>query len=354
MRELMNKLMLFCCCLLLLPLSNLSLYPVAALLTAVSLSALSGYFEERFSFWAGLAYFGGCLFQPDLLLFLPLVAYDMISYHRKWQGLFCLVPLLTAFVQLGLREFLLAAVFTTLAALLKFRTGIGTEYQNRYRELQDSAKELSIDLQSRNRKLLERQDYEIQLARLGERNRIAREIHDNVGHMLTRSILQVGAMRVTCADPAVKEQLTTLGTTLDEAMNSIRTSVHDLHDESIDLQILLNKMTAEFTFCPIRLVYDASGMDKSLEYCFAAIAKEALSNIARHSNATSATITVREHPALYQLIIQDNGTKFERAGGHGIGLKNMEERVAAFRGTFHAEHQNGFRLFISISKEELQ
>ena len=44
------------------------------------------------------------------------------------------------------------------------------------------------------------QDYEIYLATLKERNRIAREIHDNVGHMLTRSILQLGALSVINKD----------------------------------------------------------------------------------------------------------------------------------------------------------
>jgi signal transduction histidine kinase len=42
---------------------------------------------------------------------------------------------------------------------------------------------------------MEKQDYEIYLATLRERNRIAREIHDNVGHMLSRSILQIGALK---------------------------------------------------------------------------------------------------------------------------------------------------------------
>lgn len=47
------------------------------------------------------------------------------------------------------------------------------------------------------------QDYEIYLATLKERNRIAREIHDNVGHMLTRSILQLGALSVINKDETV-------------------------------------------------------------------------------------------------------------------------------------------------------
>ena len=80
------------------------------------------------------------------------------------------------------------------------------------------------------------QDYEIYLATLKERNRIAREIHDNVGHMLTRSILQLGALSVINKDETVGEAINDLSGTLNTAMTSIRSSVHDLHDDSIALK----------------------------------------------------------------------------------------------------------------------
>ena len=60
--------------------------------------------------------------------------------------------------------------------------------------LRDTSTELNLVLQEKNKNLMEKQDYEIYLATLRERNRIAREIHDNVGHMLSRSILQMGAL----------------------------------------------------------------------------------------------------------------------------------------------------------------
>lgn len=60
--------------------------------------------------------------------------------------------------------------------------------------MRDTDTELKLVMEQRNRELLEKQDNEIYLATLRERNRIAREIHDNVGHMLSRSILQVGAL----------------------------------------------------------------------------------------------------------------------------------------------------------------
>ena len=60
-----------------------------------------------------------------------------------------------------------------------------------------------------------------------------------------------------------------------------------------------------------------------IKYCFAAIIKEALSNVIKHSNATAVKIVLREHPALYQLCIEDNGKGYseKEADSKGIGLK---------------------------------
>ena len=94
-------------------------------------------------------------------------------------------------------------------------------------------------------------------------------------------------------------------------------------------------------------------MDSNTKYCYACVVKEALSNIMKYSGATYVKITVREHPALYQLCVEDNG----RGGtgnmdkNTGIGLKNMQDRVQALNGTLRIEGEKGFRIFAMIPKE---
>ena len=80
------------------------------------------------------------------------------------------------------------------ALLLAARTGRNARLEGELIRLRDTSTELNMALKEKNRNLLEKQDNEIYLATLKERNRIAREIHDNVGHMLSRSILQMGAL----------------------------------------------------------------------------------------------------------------------------------------------------------------
>jgi signal transduction histidine kinase len=210
---------------------------------------------------------------------------------------------------------------------------------------------MSLKLKKKNHDLMEKQDYEINLATLNERNRIAMEIHDNVGHLLSRCLLQLGAVMAVNKDYRIKEGLSSIKDTLSQAMTSIRNSVHNLHDDAIDLYSQISGLVAEFDFCPATLDYELDDdIDIKLKYCFIAIVKEALSNIIAHSNATEVRIILHEHPALYQLIIEDNGSSGEYKPDNGIGLRNISDRVNSFNGNININTENGFRIFISIPK----
>jgi signal transduction histidine kinase len=225
------------------------------------------------------------------------------------------------------------------------------QLEKQLKETRDSSIERSLMLKRRNKMLLENQDYEIHVATLKERNRIAREIHDNVGHMLSRSILQVGALTTLNKEETLKAPLSSLNETLQGAMSSIRTSVHDLHDDSIDLQSAIDSMLKEYQAYQVQFDYDMGHVvPRSIKYCYISIVKEALSNIVKHSNATKIQILAREHPSLYQLLIHDDGTDIH-LNDSGIGLENMQERVNAFHGTFSYQTEQGFRIFISIPKD---
>lgn len=324
---------------------------IIGFLVAVSFGALCSYFENNISRWICLIYIVISVFYPGLYIFLPLIVYDCFNDKNKLIKLCWIVPLLVSIISAEPMQLFGVVVICILAAWMSYRTGTYENVANNYFVLQDETKEHSMALERKNRELMEKQDYEIRLATLSERNRIAREIHDNVGHLLTRAILQVGALQIICSEnKETGEYLSSVKDTLSDAMDNIRSSVHDLHDESIDLRINLCMLIDEFTFCPVKLNYDADNLPKEIKYCFIAITKEALSNIAKHSDATEAHISVLEHPGFYQLIIDDNGTKKSAKKGDGIGLQNMKDRVEAFGGTFRTDNNKGFRIFISISK----
>jgi signal transduction histidine kinase len=239
------------------------------------------------------------------------------------------------------------------AVIIYIRVSKLEENINNLTALRDEVTEKNLQLSQQNMRLAEAQDNEIHLATLRERNRIAREIHDNVGHMLTRSLLQSGALLIINKDEELREPLSSLKETLDSAMTSIRQSVHDLHDDSIDLKkVISDSLESVSDRFAVRLDYDISeSMSGSVKLCIAGVVKECISNAAKHSTGDRLTVILREHPVFYQLMVEDNGSCTE-INDTGIGLKNMTERAenAGGRITF-TPSPNGFRVFMTLPKK---
>lgn len=354
MAILWDKLVLWLCCLTLLAGQPIESNAVAAMLTALTVSALSGYLAERRWSLAGVVIYTLVAFvRPEFRLFLPLVYYDLLVPGLSWWALAGVAAFVFGGGHLSPALRLSSVALLAMTVLLRHRTHSLLTSRAELLRQRDSSRELSLHLEQQHQQLLEKQDYEIRLATLNERNRIAREIHDQVGHLLSRSLLQTAALLVS-ERPESKgnSMLQSLHDTLAEAMNSIRVSVHNLHEDSVDLQTQVQALVSGFLFCPINLDYRLdSEPAKTVQYCFLAAVKEGLHNIAKHSNATAVSLTLWEHPAFYQLILQDNGSKLARTEWTGLGLSSMAERAQALGGQFSATYQAGFRIFISVPKQ---
>lgn len=217
--------------------------------------------------------------------------------------------------------------------------------------IRDDSKEKQLMIEEKGRMLRENQDAGIHLATLKERNRIAREIHDNVGHLITRSIVQMGAVKTINKDTNLVPLLDGVHDTLNNAMNNIRSSVHDLHDESIDMKSSVMEIFETASGFATELVYDmGSNVPKSIKYSFISIIREAVNNTVKHSNGDSLKVVIREHPGFYQLIINDNGTNSSVDVTGGIGLINIRDRVRELGGSIRINCDNGFEIMITIIK----
>lgn len=353
MKNLIDKIVIFILILALyIPTVN-NIYMIIPILFTVVLSALLSYLDnEQFAIVTFIVFLTVSFFVPTLSFFLPLICYDVVLIKNKWIWMLAFLPLITTSSEILMFSKWPIAVFIMVSYLLKYRTVSLQTIEKDYYQLRDNTKEISMQLEKQNKELMEKQNYEINLATVTERNRIARDIHDNVGHVLSRSILQIGALLAINKDKKTKESLGFIKDTLSEAMDSIRESVHNLHEKSIDLQTEINKLIDSFKFCTIKLDYDLeTNPEKNIKYCFLSVTKEALANIIKHSNASEASVIVREHPALYQLVIQDNGTQSKDTSEEGIGLKNITDRVVSIGGNVNISKDNGFRIFISAPKK---
>lgn len=353
MKILIDKLIIFIICSAIYIPSENRTYMIVPILIAIILSAIISYLEnDSITLGAFIIYSIVCYLKTAFLFFIPLICYDAVFLKIRWLWMLSFLPLIATSTQtLFISKWIIAAIIIA-AYILKYSTVSLQNIEKDYYKLRDNAKEISMQLETQNKELLEKQDNEINLATLKERNRIARDIHDNVGHLLSRSILQIGALLATNKDKETKENLRLIKDTLSEAMDSIRISVHDLHEKSIDLQTEIQNLIDSFKFCSIKFDYDVeSNLEKNIKYCFISVTKEALSNIINHSNATNALVIIREHPALYQLVIQDNGSRCSYNSENGIGIKNITDRAASIGGNVNISTDKGFRIFISIPKK---
>lgn len=329
--------------------------PVVVLLTALIFSSFSLYLTDAKILgilWMG--YLVLCVIRPEFSYFLPLLLYDSMWYSFYWglAGVLFYYPAREIYTGWMSMLWLLTAF---LAVYMAYKSEKNDRLDADIIHLRDTDTELKLVMEQRNRELLEKQDNEIYLATLRERNRIAREIHDNVGHMLSRSILQVGALATICKEEMIRQQLAGINDTLNQAMNSIRESVHDLHDDAIDLRQAAYEAVKDMRKnYDVHIEYDMSAhIPRNVKYCFIAIVKEGMSNIIKHSNADKVDIIFREHPGFYQLYIEDNGSVSHSVeeSDHGIGISNMRERVEALGGTLNIRQKNGFRIFATVRKE---
>ena len=310
----------------------------------------------------------GCLLPllyPEAIVFLPLFLFDIVFLEVYPAAL----PGLLVFFrqQPGASLLVYVACGSLIAALLAWVLRENTSLRRTLSHVRDEAGESAIAFKTEQKALSEKQDAEVYAATLTERNRIAREIHDNVGHMLSRSLLMTGALKTLHKDDAsLRDSLDVLDQSLNQAMTAIRESVHDLYDDSVNLEQSAAALAAGFSFCPVTLdCRITSAAPRWITYCFLAVIKEALVNIRKHSRATHARIVITEHPALWQMMIQDNGegqsplpeedapADLSLFSEKGLGLKNMRERVEQLSGTIHFSRTDGFRIFISIPKETL-
>ena len=367
MNRLLDKAIVLGCCLAAASGCAVDAGLVAALCVAVALSALAeaarGPRVRRLGTAAALAIVAAALAAPRLVLFAPLSLYDVARGARRGNAW----PLAAASALLAVAAFAhvraaLVGILALVAILLSWRTSQLEREQERMRRTRDELQERSLGLEEKNRDLLSRREYEVELATLAERARIAREIHDNVGHQLTRASLQAEALRVVHAgEPGIAADFADVKRTVDEALDMVRSSVHDLRDDSVDLGVQMRKVASSLSGnAPLDVALDISceQVPANVSACFLAVLRESLSNVARHSGATRVDVRCLEHPSFYQLVVEDNGGKkgdrAPEAASDGMGLSSMRERVEALGGSFAAgpAEDGGWRVFASVPKQQ--
>ena len=221
------------------------------------------------------------------------------------------------------------------------------------------AEELSADLEAANQQLSKYAIQVEELATIEERNRLAREIHDNLGHYLTVVNVQIGAAKVLMdKDPIkAKDALDKAQNLTQEGLKAIRQSVAALRESPVGQRPLseaISLLTETTTQAGIVTEFSVKGEPFSLpnpvEYALYRIAQEALTNVRKHARASRVDVLLDySQDGMVGLEISDNGVGTAVADG-GFGLLGIRERVQLLNGTCDIKTTpgTGFKLTVTI------
>ena len=192
-----------------------------------------------------------------------------------------------------------------------------------------------------------------------ERKRIAREIHDTLGHALTGISAGIDAVKVLVDIDTnrAKEQLNNVSVVVRDGIRDVRGSLNKMRPGALEnntLKEALIKITREYeaiSNLEIHLLYkwDNIDLDIAKEDIVFRVIQESITNSVRHGHAKTIWIELLEEEEAYVMTIQDDGVGFDELH-YGYGLKQMQERLMIIGGSVHFENRDGFYTHIEIPK----
>ena len=211
----------------------------------------------------------------------------------------------------------------------------------------------NTDLQRTNEELEKSLMDNARLAEIRERNRIAREIHDTLGHTLTGLAAGIDACIALAGDdkPALRNQLDLLSKVSRNGIKDIRMSVSSLRPdapERLNLKSAIEELvenTKRVAGVNIKLDCDTINLkfDEDEEMAIYRIVQESLTNAIRHGRAKNIDVSIKKTYGSINLLICDDGIGCENIKA-GFGLRHIRERVNMLKGQVNFSSEEGFKV----------
>jgi two-component system, NarL family, sensor histidine kinase DesK len=198
---------------------------------------------------------------------------------------------------------------------------------------------------------LEQANREIEhLTQVAERERIARDLHDLLGHTLTVIVLKSDiANRLFTAQPELAHrEIAEVEATARKALAEVREAVTGYRAEG--LQVEVSRARHALTSASVQLTTDIEyfALPPAIANTLSLVLREAVTNVIRHSGATTCHLELQRDGELLTMKIEDNGSG--KLGTEGNGLRGMRERLASVGGTLQRERcaEGGTRLTVQL------
>lgn len=208
---------------------------------------------------------------------------------------------------------------------------------------------------------LRRLSHQLVQAQEEERRAISRELHDEVGQMLTGLRMDLRSLK-RVSPAALDQRIDQTCTLLEQTLHSVRDIAMGLRPSMLDdlgLEAALRWQAREFERRhDIRVTLQISGsfahLPDSHRTTLYRIVQEGLTNCARHAKPTAVTIELSSNPDALRLRLADDGLGFRAGAAAGLGLLGIEERVRELDGAFRVESQpgHGARLVVELPQHQ--
>ncbi len=263
------------------------------------------------------------------------------------------------------------ALFWIIAALTYLLANGLKRALNYSRAQAEELRELSTQLEARvAQQTAELLEQSREAARLEERTRVARDIHDTLAQGLTGIVVQLGAAQraMQVAAPDAGEHLELAQNLAREALAEARRSIWNLRAPPLErgnLSDALQGLAARTSRDTTRVTFELRGepwpLSSEVESSLLRVCQEALVNVSKHAEATEAQVVLEYAPESVHLTIRDNGAGFDdealdaghRAQGpwEGFGLIGMRERLQALGGKLELANDGGACVEAAIPRE---
>jgi signal transduction histidine kinase len=193
----------------------------------------------------------------------------------------------------------------------------------------------------------------IELAALRERNRLAREMHDSLGHALVLIVMKIeAAQRLQAVDPArAAAEWEATKALVRSTMSDLRSSLAGLRLPVLEEQTLSSALSdlagslQESARVKVETCIgdEVDALDRSMQEAMYRVAQEALANVARHARAEHAWLRVTLDGDMVHLLVADDGVGLgaSRTTGEHFGVVGMRERIEALGGSFSIGPRSG-------------
>lgn len=312
---------------------------------------LMDYFNKDKKKFLSVMIFSVCLLIFDFNIcskFMSIISFDVyVAYYNNM-----VASILLALKNLGTTVNMLLFIVYTILLL-----GEQIDENEKINELNEKLNDANEELTHANAELEKFALESQKIAQTRERNRLAREIHDTLGHTLTGIIagLDAAIAILPISTEQTNHQLEMVRDVARRGMTEVRRSVNELRPDVLEREDLLTALKQNInemsTTSNVDIVFNNSieqlRFSEDEEDVIYRIVQESITNSIRHGHASKVTIDMKKEYSIVSITIHDNGRGSEEIK-YGFGLTHMKERLDMLKGELNVYSDDGFTVVAKI------